>query len=203
VKFWLGLAIGVVLGVAGTYLAREQPWRSAAPIAVAPEPIPAATDAGVAAKKKGHRRGGGGHAGSGGGGAVEPYEVDDEIQLTAADRALEWRGDPVALPPARVDLGAAGEARPLDDGEIQSGVAGGSAPMIGCIKDAVGGAPLSAEVTLQLLVGGDGRVQKLRVQAPTYLHEHGLLACARRAARGFPFAATGAPTIVTAPFHLN
>ena len=66
--------------------------------------------------------------------------------------------------------------------------------MINCIKDAVGAAPLSAEVTLQMLVGGDGHVQKLRVRAPAYLQSHGLLACARRAARSFPFPATGAPT---------
>ena len=37
----------------------------------------------------------------------------------AADRALEWRGDEVALPAQTIDMaGGGGEARPLDDGEI-------------------------------------------------------------------------------------
>lgn len=191
-----------MLGVAGTYLAIEPPWRTGvAPIEVAREATTPGLDAGVG-KKKGRRRGGGPRAGAATE-AAEPYEVDEAIELTAADRMLEWRGDAVALPPGRVDLGGADDARPLDDGEIQGGIAGGSSAMVGCIKDAVGGAPLSAQVTMQMLVGGDGGVQKLRVRAPAYLHGNGLLACARRAARGFPFPGTGAATIVTAPFHLN
>ena len=82
-------------------------------------------------------------------------------------------------------------------------MASGSGPMIACITDAVGGAPLSGAVTLSLLVGAAGKADKVRVRAPRYLHEHGLLACARRAARGLPFPATGAPTVVTVPYELN
>jgi hypothetical protein len=203
VKFWLGVAIGLVLGVTGTYLGLERPWRGdAAAVEVASEAPTESRDAGVPTKKKPRRRGGGARAG-GTAGDGEPYELEPEIELTAADRALEWRGDAVALPPARIDMTGGGDGRALDDGEIQGGIAGGSRAMIGCIQDAVGGAPLSAEVTVNMLVGGDGRVQKLRVRAPAYLHARGLLACARKAARSFPFPATGAPTVVTAPFHLN
>lgn len=100
-------------------------------------------------------------------------------------------------------MGSGDDGRPLDDGEIQSGIASGSAPMIDCIKDATAGAELSAEVTVQMLVSADGKVGKMRVRAPAWMHAHGLLACARRAGRSFPFPATGAPTVVTAPFHLN
>jgi hypothetical protein len=154
----------------------------------------------VPVRKKGrHRRGGGG----GGGGAPEPYEVDEQITLTDADRRLEWRGEAVALPKRTIDLGSGDDGRPLDDGEIQSGIARGSGPMIGCIKEATSGASLSAEVTLQMLVGANGKVDKLRVRAPSWLHAHGLLACARRAARSMLFPATGAPTVVTAPYHLD
>lgn len=155
----------------------------------------------AAGKKKGRRKargvGGGAHP------ELEPYEVDEAIVLTDADKKLEWRGDAVAQPPRTLDLGAGDDGRPLDDGEIQGGIAQGSGPVIACIKDATAGAELSAEVTLQMLVGGDGRVGKLRVRAPAWLHAHGLLACARKAARSFPFPGTGLPTVVTAPFHLN
>ena len=75
--------------------------------------------------------------------------------------------------------------------------------MIGCITGAVGAAPLTGRVTVSMLVGGDGAVGKVRVQAPRYLHEHGLLACARKAARALPFPATGAPTVVTVPYDLE
>src|SRR6185295_5534148 len=127
-------------------------WRGAAAPAIASAPAEV-VDAGVpAAKKKGKRKGGVKRSGGGLGSALEPepYEVDDEIVLTDADRALEWRGDAVSLPPRTLDMAGGDEGRPLDDGEIQGGISGGSGPMIGCIKDAVGGAPLSAEVTIQM-----------------------------------------------------
>ncbi len=159
-------------------------------------------DAGAPGKKKGRRKA---RVGGGGGGATspEPFEVDDTITLTDADRRLEWRGDAVALPPRTIDMAGGDEGRPLDDGEIQGGIARGSGPVIGCIKDATAGAALAAEVTLQLLVGADGRVSKVRVRAPSWLHEHGLLACARRAARSMSFPGTGMATVVTAPYHLE
>ncbi|MBK9031600.1 MAG: hypothetical protein IPL61_09745 [Myxococcales bacterium] len=199
-KFWVGLAIGAALGASAMYLGLKRPWRGApAPppvAAIAPPPV----DAGVAPtgkKKRGKRVA----TTSSAGGAAE-REVDDDVVLTDADRKVEWRGDAVAAPPRLIDMEAA-DARALDDDEIAAGIAGGSRAVVDCIKDAAGPAPLSGEVTLKMLVGGDGRVTKARVRAAVYLHEHGLTACARRAARGFSFAATGAPTVVTAPFYLN
>jgi len=201
VKFWVGLAIGLALGAVAMYLGLRPPWRTAS----APPPVAAVTpdapDAGVPAapkKKKGKRT----STTSSAGGAVE-REVDDDVVLTDADRKVEWRGDAVAAPPRTLDMGASDDARPLDDGEIANGVAAGSPAVVDCIKDAAGAAPLSGQVTLQMLVGADGRVSKVRVRAAVYLHEHGLTACAKRAARGFDFPATGAPTVVTAPFFLN
>lgn len=182
------------------YLGLHPPWRvgaPAAPIAV----VEVAVDAGVAApikKKRGRRVA----TTTTADGSVS-REVDDDVVLTDADRKLEWRGDAVAQPPRTIDLDSDDDARPLDDGEIASGVAGGSRAVVECIKDAAGGAPLSGEVTLQMLVGGDGKVGKLRVRAPAYLHGNGLYPCAKRAARGFPFPGTGSPTVVTAPFYLN
>jgi hypothetical protein len=202
VKFWVGIAIGVVVGAGAMYLALERPWagvaaKPAGPVATAPPP----QDAGVAPvgkKKRGRRT----TTTSSAAGAVE-REVDDDVTLTDADRKLEWRGDAIAPPKAVLDMTDDGGGRPLDDDEIASGVASGARAVAECVKDAAGSAPLSGEVTLKLLVGGDGKVDKVRVRAAAYLHEHGLTTCAKRAARGFDFAATGAPTVVTAPFYLN
>jgi hypothetical protein len=182
------------------YLGLHPPWRHASvPPTIAVAPV-AVVDAGVAPskKKKGRRIA----STSTEAGQVE-REIDDDVALTAADRKMEWRGDAVAVPARTLDMASGDEARQLDDGEIASGVNGGSNAMIACIKDAAGGAPLSGEVTVQMLVGGDGRVTKVRLRAAAYLHEHGLTACGRRAARSFDFPATGLPTVVTAPFFLN
>ncbi len=198
-KFWLGLVIGGALGATATYLALERPWVSPARTTPAVQVATAPHDAGVAPKKGHGKRT---TRTTTAAGTVE-REVDDEVVLTDGDRALEWRGDAVLLPARTLDLAGGGDGRPLDDGEIQGAVAGGSGAMIDCIKGAVGGAPLSGAVTLSLLVGADGKVSKLRVRAAHYLHEHGLLACARRAGRGLPFPSTGAPTVVTVPYELN
>jgi len=183
------------------YLGLRRPWRSPpAPTSVAV--IDAPIDAGVAVaskKKKGRRT-----ATTATADGPVTREVDDDVELTVADRQLEWRGDAVAQPSRTLDLAGGDDGgRRLDDAEIASGVAGGSHAIVACIKDAAGGAPLSGEVTVQMLVDGDGKVTKLRVRAAAFLHEHGLTACAKRAGRGFPFAKTGAPTVVTAPFYLN
>ncbi|HUQ03006.1 MAG TPA: hypothetical protein VM261_10945 [Kofleriaceae bacterium] len=202
-RFGLGLAIGLALGAVGMYLVLEPPWRGGGSANEASVQVGGTADAGVPAKKKGRRKAQVGGTG-GGGGAQEPFEVDEAIVLTDADRRMEWKGDAVALPPRTLDMtGAGDDGRPLDDGEINSGIAGGSGPVIGCIKDATAGAAIAAEVTVQMLVGADGRVSKVRVRAPAWLHDHGLLACARRAVRSMPFPATGAATIVTAPYHLD
>ena len=183
------------------YLGLRRPWQGGAAAPAVAVAAPPPIDAGVAPagkKKRGKRVA----TTSSAGGAVE-REVDDDVVLTDADRKVEWRGDAVAAPPRTIDMAAGDDARPLDDDEIAAGIAAGSRAVVDCIKDAAGPAPLSGEVTLKMLVGGDGRVTKVRVRAAVFLHEHGLTACARRAARSFGFASTGAPTVVTAPFYLN
>jgi hypothetical protein len=201
VRFWLGLAIGLALGAIGTYLVLEPPWRGGGSAAGPAVAVGGTVDAGVpATKKKGKRKA---RVGGTSTGSQEPFEVDEDIVLSDADRRMEWRGDAVSLPPRTIEMGGTDDGRPLDDGEIQNGIANGSGPVIGCIKDATAGAAISAEVTVQMLVGADGRVSKVRVRAPNWLHEHGLLTCAKRATRSMPFPATGAPTVVTAPYHLD
>lgn len=192
------------------YLTLRPPW-AGDPGAVPP------TDAGVAAPPP-----------SGSGSAVPrgprrprvrrpaPAEVADPggsdavgdavIELRAADRALEWRGDAVALPPRQLDLGPGGDggsARPLDDGEIQAGLSAHHGAVRACVVEAATGTDLRATLAVELLIDGAGRVGRSRVQAPRYLFERGLLACVRRALGRLRFPATGAPTKVGFPVQLG
>jgi hypothetical protein len=190
------------------YLGLEKPWRStpARVAAVTPDPgSGSGSGSGSAAKKKKKRRGGGGGGDNSGGdvGDAEEYEESEPIVLTAGDRKLEWRGDEVSLPPKILDMEDNKEARALDDGEIGAVISRRGSGVIDCIVRAATGTDLVATVTLKLAVDGNGKVGKLRVQAPHYLFEQGLLSCVRRAAGKFDFPATGAGTLVTAPFELG
>jgi hypothetical protein len=125
------------------------------------------------------------------------------IELSAADRALEWRGDDVTLPAQRIDMGAGGEARSLEDGEINSTVGNQSAGVRACVVQAATGTDLRATITIKLVVDGNGRVTKTKLQAPRHLFNQGLYACANRSLRGMRFPSTGAPTLVTFPVNLG
>jgi hypothetical protein len=213
------VAIGVIVGAAAMYLALRPPWSDDGERVAVAELDAAVGSGGPSTKgKKGRKarrgRGGGGGpmatggddgwegAGEGGddGGEIAPAPA---IVLTDADRRMEWRGDDLGMPPKRIDMTDGSEARSLDDGEIKSAIASGGDSAIDCMVRGAAGTDLSATVTLKMVVGGNGKVGKLKVHAPRYLFEHGLLACARKAAGRFPFPATGAATLVTAPFELN
>lgn len=157
------------------------------------------SDAGVG-KPKPKRRTRTANAG-GEAGDPSPEEIAP-LPLTAADRALEWRGDEVALPTQQIDM-AGGDARSLDDGEIREAISGQAGGVRDCVVQGASGTDLRATITVKLLVDGRGRVTRSRVQAPHYLFEHGLLGCAQRAARGIKFPATGGATVVTIPVNLG
>jgi hypothetical protein len=184
------------------YLALRPPWggRGTAPhdAAVVVEYVP--PDAGTAKPKKKRP-----HHGptAPAGGSDEPEEVEGPatITLTGADRALEARGDDVTLPRQTIDM-AGGNARPLDDGEINAGV-GGASGVRSCVVTGATNTDLRATITIQMVVDANGHVTKSRIEAPHYLLEHGLLACIQRALRGLHFPATGAPTLVTFPVNLG
>jgi hypothetical protein len=131
-----------------------------------------------------------------------PEEVAP-LPLTAADRALEWRGDEVVLPPGKLDMAAGDEARPLDDGEISATISSQAGGVKDCVVQGASNTDLRATITVKLLVDGRGRVTRSRIQAPRYLHDHGLLGCAKRALSRVQFPATGAPTVVTVPVKLG
>jgi hypothetical protein len=131
-------------------------------------------------------------------------ETPEPPPLTAADRVLEWRGDDVTLPPQTLDMaGGAGEARPLDDGEINTTVNSQTGSVKDCVVQGATGTDLRATITVKLVVDGHGRVTRSRVQAPHYLLEHGLLGCIQRALGRIHFPATGGATQVTIPVELR
>lgn len=137
---------------------------------------------------------------SGGGEETEPPRL---IQLSAADRRLEWRGDDTSPPKRSIDMGNDSEARSLDNSEIQSVIASQSGPVQRCVVDAATNTDLHGTITVKMVVEGTGRVSRSRVQAPRYMHSQGVLSCVQRALRSVKFPATGAPTLVTLPVNLT
>lgn len=206
----IGVVIGLTIGAGGMYLALRPPWGGGA-VATPPDAGVVATappDAGAPgkAKKKRRKRPAGTVAPTPGdtSGEWEEYEETEPLPvLTAADRKLEWRGDDTTLPPTRIDMAGGGEARPLDDGEINSTISGQSGGVRDCVVKGATNTDLRATITIKLVVDGTGRVSKSRVQAPHYLFEKGLLSCTQRALGKLKFPATGAPTSVTFPIDLG
>lgn len=195
------------------YLALRPPWASdgtaphdAGVVAAAPG------DAGVAkVKKRRPRRGGHGAArqpggddedwaSSGGGEETEPPRL---VELSAADRALEWRGDDTSPPKRSIDMNSGAESRSLENSEIQAVIASESGGVQNCVVQAAGNTDLSGTITVKMVVEGTGKVSRSRVQAPRYLHNQGLLSCVKRQLAGWHFPATGAPTLVTLPVNLT
>lgn len=123
--------------------------------------------------------------------------------LTAADRALEWRGDDVTVPPAKIDMAGGTEARSLDDAEINRTIGSQAGGVRDCVVKGATNTDLRATITVKLLVDGTGRVTRSRIQAPHYLFEKGLQACVQRAVARIRFPATGGATQVSLPITLG
>ncbi len=186
------------------YLVLRPPWahRVTTVPPTGPAVVVIGNDAGVVKPKKPRKR----SRPAGTQGAPQPGDDTEEPEpppLTAAERALEWRGDDVALPAQTIDMAGGGEARKLDDGEINATIESQAGGVKDCVVQAATGTDLRATITVKLLVDGRGRVTRSRVQAPRYLFEHSLLGCTQRAVGRLHFPATGGPTIVTLPVNLG
>ena len=133
---------------------------------------------------------------------VEETEVK-LVQLSAADRAMEWRGDDTSRKPQKIDMANGTEARALDDGEIRSTISAQSGPAQNCVVAGATNTNLSGTITVKMIVDGNGHVSKTKVNAFHYMFEHGLLGCVKNAVGRMKFPATGAPTLVTMPINLT
>ena len=211
----LGVVIGVVVGASAMYLALRPPWagRGGAPadagqVAVVPSD---ARPAGKPKKPRPHRRvpGGGGQTGGSSDDQAWANQGDSDdtaqgpalVQLSAGDRALEWRGDDVSPPPRKIDMSS--DARALSDDEIRSTISSQSNAAQQCVMTGATNTDLKGTITVKMVVDDKGHVGREKLQAPHYLFEHGLLACMRGALGGMHFPATGMPTLVTMPINFS
>jgi hypothetical protein len=203
----IGLVIGLAVGATGMYLVLRPPWghRVTPMPADSPPVVMVGTDAGVVRpkKKRARPRPSGAPALQTSDGELDEPEPAPPAALSAGDRALEWRGDEVVLPPRTVDMASGAEPRGLDDSEINSVIAGQAGGVKDCVVQGATSTDLHATITLKLLVDGHGKVTRSRVQAPRYLLDHGLLTCTQRALGRIHFPATGGATIVTLPVNLG
>jgi hypothetical protein len=199
-------------------VALHPPWASHdTPPPVAPVVAAAPVDAGVATKPK-HKHTGAHHPVAHAPGA--PQTGDDSgwgdsddsqtqapivqlVPLTAADRVMEWRGDDTTRPPQKLDMANGAEARSLDDGEISQVISSQSAGAQQCVMTAATNTDLKGTITVKLVVDGNGRVIKSKVQAFHYMFEHGLLACMQHAVGAMKFPAAGSSTLVTLPVNFS
>ncbi len=208
---FVGLVIGVAVGAGAMYLGLRQPWAGRASVPADAGVIAAAPpDAGSGKPPKGGKKrhhGGAaspGHPADPGGSDGDTEDTEPApIVLTAADRALEWRGDDVALPAQTINMGGANDARALEDGEIQLTINGQGSGVRDCVVQGAMGTDLHATITVKMLVDGAGRVTRSRVQAPHYMQDKGLPACSKKAVGSMHFPATGVPTVVTLPVNLG
>ena len=200
------------------YLALRPPWGhgGTTPPADAGVVAMAPVDAGVAKPKKkrprhhasGNNAGGGGGVTTGdeqGWGSADYIEETEPqlVQLSAADRAMEWRGDDTTRPTQKIDMGGGAESRSLDDGEIRSTIDSQSGPAQQCVMAAAANTNLNGQISIKLVIDGNGHVIKSKVQAFHYMFEHGLLGCIHSAVGKMKFPATGASTLVTMPINFT
>lgn len=200
------------------YLALRPPWASHS---TAPPPAGvvavAQGSAGSAAKPKRHGHGGGHRRPSAGGNLVNsddsswtaggdegPEETEPQlIKLSAADRVLEWRGDDTTKTASQIDMSNNAESRALDDGEIQNTISGQSGPTQSCVMQAATNTDLKGTITVRMIVDPSGHPSKVKVQAPHYMFEHGVLGCIQGAVRRMKFPAVGQSTLVTMPINFS
>lgn len=134
---------------------------------------------------------------------TEKEPPPQRLQLSVADRTMEWRGDDTSLPPQKIDMSNESAARSLSDHEIQSTIEAQSGPLRSCVATSATNTELSGTMTVKLVVDGNGRVTKAKLSAFRYMFEQGLLSCVRRAVESLRFPATGAPTLVTLPMEVH
>lgn len=75
--------------------------------------------------------------------------------------------------------------------------------LLSCIDDARGDAQLDGQVAVAFRVQRTGKVSGVRVEAPAYLVNHGLLGCVRKVIQSLSFPASNRSQVVTYPFQLH
>jgi hypothetical protein len=197
--FWVGLLVGGVVGFGGAYLWIGRGRDTAAPTPAAADAGPGAGATGGKQKRRRRRR-----LGPSAQGEVALEADEAPVVVSAAERALAWRGAAVELPAREVDFAASDSGgRRLSQPEIEAGIAPARTQLVACLDEARGAAEIAAQITLKFLVDERGRPGAMRVRAPIYLLDHGLKDCLQGVLAGMYFASTGAATLVTLPLELK
>lgn len=98
---------------------------------------------------------------------------------------------------------AGGSDRELSQEDLDAIFRPHQAEIIGCIDEARGEAQLDGQITVAFRVQRAGRVSGVRIEAPNYLVEHGLLKCVRGIVQGLSFPPSSRAQVVTYPFVLR
>lgn len=179
------------------------------------------------AKKRVFRRGSGGGAGNTAGrdpsGAIAgnpgpgpgPGPGPAEIQqpeappppppppLRPEDRKMVSAGDKLTTTEVLNLAEAERNQRELTQEDIDGVFRPRQSGIISCIDDARGEAQLDGHLTVAFRILRSGAIGGVRVEAPNYLMEHGLLACVRKVVQALPFPASSRGQVVTYPFALH
>ena len=205
-NFVLGLICGALIGAGGMwYMQQLAPEKPA--VAIADTPQPSETRKSRKSRKrrgkKRRRAKNRAHVDAPVADAPDEPLLDTPVApvLSNADRAQVWRGDRVSIGKREVDGDS--NSRGLTEAEIERGVGPKSSAFVQCIHQARGDAELAAPVKVKFKVTGGGQISAVRVRAPKYLVDHGLLRCVRGVTRGTHFTKTGAPTVVELPFSVR
>ena len=206
VRLLAGIIVGAVLAVgAGLAFQQKDPClgrcgegtaceggrcvvtRVAAPAPVAPAPV---------GKK---RKRGSGTSGSGMGDPAAP-----EIVLQPGDTDRMAQGDALGRP-EHIDLTEAGpDGKDLTQEDMDKVMARAEPAIVRCITQAIGDAPLDeGTIEVGMRIDRDGSVDKVRVEGPKLLQQHGLYKCVRGVVTGVRFPASGGATVATFPYAIR
>jgi hypothetical protein len=200
----LGLGIGLVVGAGAMYLALRPPWGGGTTQSPADAGVVAVGKPDAGTKPSKPRRRPGGQTPRTGSNDDIDEPLPPVVHLSDADRRLEWRGDDMAMPPKVIDMAGSDEGRSLTDAEINGVLSSQTQPLRDCVVQGATNTDLRATtVTVDYILDGRGRGYRARFEAPHYFFEHGFMYCARKGLAVMRFPATGAPTRVTFPIHLD
>ncbi len=125
-----------------------------------------------------------------------------ELQLKPGDEKMTVQGDTLGRP-EHIDFSQP-DAVELSQDDIDRVFNPGNPRIISCITDAIGDYPLdSGKVVVGLRIEKDGRVSKVRVDAPALLARQGVYRCIRSLCSAMRFAASGGAQVVTYDFGVK
>lgn len=96
-----------------------------------------------------------------------------------------------------------GAGRELSQEDLDSGFRPHQAEVLACVDQARGEAALTGQLTVSFRVSRAGAITGVRVEAPSYLVQRGLLPCVRSVLQGLHYPASSGAQVVSYPFQLR